>query len=50
MHPANEIWRYIVKSSLIGWVHWQKGPWIWKTEDIIDNVILCIDYKIVPID
>ena len=28
MHPANERWRYIVTSSLIGWVHTQNDPCI----------------------
>ena len=28
MHPANERWRYIVTSSLIGWVHSQNDPCI----------------------
>ena len=36
MHPANERWRYIVTSSLIGWAHRQNNPCIvmmssWKT-------------------
>ena len=26
MYPANERWRYIVTSSLIGWVHTQNDP------------------------
>ena len=26
VHPANERWRYIVTSSLIGWVHTQNDP------------------------
>ena len=26
--PANERWRYIVTSSLIGWAHSQNDPWI----------------------
>ena len=27
MHSANERWRYIVTSSLIGWAHTQNHPW-----------------------
>ena len=27
MCPANEIWRYIVMSSVIGWAHTQNDPW-----------------------
>ena len=27
MHPANEIWRYTVTPSLIGWVHTQNDSW-----------------------
>ena len=28
VHPANERWRYIVTSSLIGWMHTQNDPWM----------------------
>ena len=28
MHPANERWRCIVTSSLIGWAHTQNDPWV----------------------
>ena len=27
VQPANERWRYNVRSSLIGWAHWQNDPW-----------------------
>ena len=30
MCPANERWRYIVTSSLIGWVYVQNDPWQYK--------------------
>ena len=29
IHPANERRRYIVTSSIIGWVHTQNSPWVW---------------------
>ena len=32
MHPTNERRRYIVTSSLIGWVHTQNNPCIWTAE------------------
>ena len=28
MRSANERWRYIVTSSLIGWAHAQNDPWL----------------------
>ena len=28
MGSANERWRYIVMSSLIGWAHTQNDPWV----------------------
>ena len=34
MHPANERRRYIVMSSLIGWVHMQNNPWLSKQKQI----------------
>ena len=33
VRPANEIWRYIVTSSLIGQVHTQNDPWIHSDRD-----------------
>ena len=40
MHPANERWRYIVTSSLIGMVHSQNDPW--KSCEIIFALILIL--------
>ena len=40
MHPANERWRYIVTSSLIGMVHSQNHPW--KSCEIIFALILIL--------
>ena len=41
MHPANEWWRYIVTSSLIGWAHSQNDPFMQTRVDFLsyyDNV------------
>ena len=39
MHPASERRRYIVTSSLIGWVHTQNNPWylMVKASDLVNN-------------
>ena len=37
MRPANESYRYIVTTSLIGWAHTQTDPRISSTESVTAN-------------